>query len=363
VTVGSQVEAVGYPGGGEYSPSLESSTIRLMRANENSIKAVEVQASGMIVDKGGFSGSPYDSRLVQVSGKLEQTILGAEEYVLFLHDGGTVYTARLPKSAGDGGIPAVGSVVKVTGVCATRVDSDHEARSFRILLRSPADIVVVSGAPWWSASHAKPVVAVLLIAICLLAIWLLVVRREGRLRQLALVDPLTGLYNRRGFVLLAEHQMKSVLRNRSSLMLFYIDVNDFKTINDTLGHKQGDIALQTVAGSLRECFRKSDLIARLGGDEFAVSAVDASPDSGPMLEDRLNRIVEQGNMRDGRRFELSLSTGVLIRGELGVDEEFEELLAEADDLMYEKKRAHKGHTSDSSETGEVREESRAHVRF
>jgi diguanylate cyclase (GGDEF)-like protein len=341
VGIGMPVEAVGYPGGGDYSPSLESSTYREVPSAGQTIAPAETKAAEMIVEKDGFSGSPYDSRLVRLEGRLEQVIPGVEEHVLFLREGETVFTARLPKRTGGSGIPPVGSTIKVTGVCATRVDSGHEARSFRILMRSAADIVVLKRAPWWSANHAKPVVGALVIAILLLLAWLLVQRREGRLRQLALTDALTGLYNRRGFVLLAQHQMNSVLRKKASLLLCYIDVDDFKSINDTLGHKQGDLALQAVAGVLRDCFRKADLIARLGGDEFAVSAMDDSPTSGQLLEERLGRMMQQWNQKDGRLFDLSLSVGTLVwTGDNGAVD-FKELLAKADLAMYERKRVKK----------------------
>jgi diguanylate cyclase (GGDEF)-like protein len=339
--VGMEVEAVGYPGGGEYSPSLESSTYREVKSKPELIEPVSVSASQMIVEKEGFSGSPYDAQLVRMQGTLRQAILGTEDYVLFVQDAGQTYTVRLPKSEGTEGIPPVGSRIQVTGVCYTRVDSGHEARAFRVLLRSIDDIVVLERAPWWSASHAKLVVVALLIIVVLLAIWVWISRREGSLRQLALTDPLTGLYNRRGFVLLAEHQMKAVIRKRASLLLFYIDLNDFKIINDTLGHKQGDVALQAVASALRECFRKADLLARLGGDEFAVSAVDASPSSSGLLEERLDRLIQQWNMKEGTPFQLSLSIGVLVWDDLESGEDFDALLARADALMYKKKRARK----------------------
>ena len=280
VKVGMEVEAVGYPGGGDYSPSLESSVLRAVKSKAEEITPVDVSTAQMIVEKDGFSGSPYDARLVRMKGILRQAIPGSEEYVLFVDDQGATFTVWLPKSEGTQGIPPVGSSVQVTGICFTRVDSGHEARAFRLLLRTDDDIVVLKRAPWWSASHATLVVAVLLVVVLLLLISLWVTRREARLREFALTDSLTGLYNRRGFVLLAEHQMKSVIRNRTSLLLFYIDVNDFKTINDTLGHKQGDVALQVVASALRECFRKTDLVA----EGFAA---DAEVDDGLIGEAHL----------------------------------------------------------------------------
>jgi diguanylate cyclase (GGDEF)-like protein len=341
IRVGMELDAVGYAGEGEYSPSLESGTFRAVRSNPTEVKPVDVSASQMIVDKDGFSASPYDGRLVRMRGILRQAIPGSEEYVLFLEDAGATFTVWLPKSEGTSKIPEVGSLIQVTGICFTRVDSGHEARAFRLLLRTGDDVVVLANAPWWSATHAILVVAVLLVVVLLLTIWLWITHREAGLRQLALTDGLTGLYNRRGFVLLAEHQMKMVVRNRSSLLLFYIDVDNFKEINDSLGHKQGDLALEVVAWALRECFRKTDLIARLGGDEFAVSAVDALPSSSRLLEERLDRAIQQWNRKEGARFQLSLSVGVLVWDDFESGDDFETLLARADAAMYAKKRAGK----------------------
>src|SRR5882757_688544 len=127
--------------------------------------------------------------------------------------------------------------------------------------------------------------------------WLAIVRRQASLRALTVTDPLTGLYNRRGFLLLAEHQWQLSLRKKTAFLLFYIDVDRFKEINDSLGHKVGDLAIQAVAAVLRECFRKTDIIGRLGGDEFAVVAVDACLETRAMFEQRLARLVQQNNQK------------------------------------------------------------------
>jgi diguanylate cyclase (GGDEF)-like protein len=346
--VGTEVEAVGYPGSGGYSPSLEDSIFRVIDMKASAVSPLIVPASRMIVEKDGFSASPYDSRLVRLKGWVEQAIPGVDEEVLILRDGTSVFTARLPKSAGDTGIPPAGSMVEVTGICATRVDGGHEARSFRILLRSAADIVVLRGAPWWNAARVRAMAAVLFVVVLLLAVWLAILRRESRLRRMALTDPLTGLYNRRGFVLLAEHQRQLALRNKTASLLFFIDINDFKSINDTLGHKEGDAALQAVAAALRECFRKTDLIGRFGGDEFVVFAVDAAANAGEDLEQRLAAIVEQSNQRQGRKFRLVLSVGLLLCDVASSGADFEELLARADARMYEKKRGTKGRAHENA---------------
>jgi len=154
-------------------------------------------------------------------------------------------------------------------------------------------------------------------------------------------DSLTGLYNRRGFLLLASQEWNLARRRKLSLLLFYIDLNKFKQINDVWGHKEGDIALQTVAGLLRETFRSTDIIGRLGGDEFAVVAIDASAPFRMVMEERLAKTVQQSNEKSGKRFQISLSVGVLTCDSSLRELPIEDLLGKADALMYQLKRSRK----------------------
>lgn len=89
-------------------------------------------------------------------------------------------------------------------------------------------------------THARWAVVVLVVLLLLLSGWLVIVRREHGLRLLTVTDSLSGLYNRRGFFMLAERQWQSALRNRESILLFYLDIDRFKEINDAHGHKEGD---------------------------------------------------------------------------------------------------------------------------
>ncbi len=89
-----------------------------------------------------------------------------------------------------------------------------------------------------------------------------------QVQQLAITDPLTALSNRRGFSMLANQRITLANRMKSTLALFYIDVDDFKSINDNHGHKVGDDVLVSVARAMEACVRKSDVIGRMGGDEF-----------------------------------------------------------------------------------------------
>ena len=160
---------------------------------------------------------------------------------------------------------------------------------------------------------------------------------EEALRTLALVDELTGLYNRRGFITLAERQLVLARRKHDSLLLIAADVDDLKGINDRFGHSVGDQALVGAATVLRQTYREADIIARLGGDEFTVFPLEASSASAPMLLERLHTNLRKWNERHQREFYLSMSTGTaLLEGELSKD--VKQLLAEADGQLYQQKR-------------------------
>ena len=160
---------------------------------------------------------------------------------------------------------------------------------------------------------------------------------EEALRTLALVDDLTGLYNRRGFVTLAERQLSVARRKRQPLVLIAADVDDLKGINDRFGHATGDQALVAAAGILKQTYREADIVARLGGDEFTVFPLEAASDSTSMLVDRLQANIKKFNERSQREFTLAMSTGVaLLEGELSKD--VQQLLSEADSQLYQQKR-------------------------
>ena len=90
-----------------------------------------------------------------------------------------------------------------------------------------------------------------------------------------MTDELTGLYNRRGFFNVAEQQIRLAFRMKKELLLFFIDLDHFKKINDEYGHRAGDQALVDLTGILKATFRDSDILGRVGGDEFVVMAFEA----------------------------------------------------------------------------------------
>lgn len=162
-------------------------------------------------------------------------------------------------------------------------------------------------------------------------------RLLSALRSLSLIDDLTGLYNRRGFADLGEQYLKLARRSSRGVTVVFLDLDRFKTINDSLGHHVGDRALMRVADILRDTFRRSDIIGRLGGDEFAVLALEASGESADLLVERLRERVREFNQASREPYQLAVSVGMARHdGEMRV--RLEDLLAEADNAMYEEKR-------------------------
>lgn len=165
-------------------------------------------------------------------------------------------------------------------------------------------------------------------------------KTNERLRNLSLTDELTGLNNRRGFMILANGLLKFSRRAKHPLCLLYIDMDSLKKINDTFGHAHGDIALTHFSHILTRTFRESDVIARMGGDEFAVLTIDATEGSLKAIQARLQSNVDTHNLESGRGYALSFSLGI-IRVDLESTYTVDALLAQADDAMYAHKKRKK----------------------
>jgi diguanylate cyclase (GGDEF)-like protein/PAS domain S-box-containing protein len=157
---------------------------------------------------------------------------------------------------------------------------------------------------------------------------------EEALKAMSLVDDLTGLYNRRGFLTLAEQEIKVAIRLKRRAVLIFADLDGMKEINDTYGHLEGDQALINIAGVLKETFREPDILARIGGDEFVILAIEGAMESGSeVITGRLRKNLDAFNSKINRPYSLSLSMGVV-----GFDPDrsgqIETLLAQADAQMY-----------------------------
>jgi diguanylate cyclase (GGDEF)-like protein len=172
---------------------------------------------------------------------------------------------------------------------------------------------------------------------------------DRELRHLALTDDLTCLYNRRGFFAAATQQLKMAHRNAQQLLLFFCDVNNLKKINDSFGHREGDLALIRAADALEQTFRDSDILARNGGDEFIVLAAVASGQRQETILRRLEKYLKMSSASE-KRYELSLSVGVA-RFDPKRVVSLGELMSQADQAMYEQKRSRSSSCLSNPRTG------------
>jgi diguanylate cyclase (GGDEF)-like protein len=163
---------------------------------------------------------------------------------------------------------------------------------------------------------------------------------EEKLRTLALTDALTGLYNRRGFFTLAEQQLKLADRQQKGMILISADLDNLKRINDSMGHQEGDEVLIVTARILRQTFRESDIIARIGGDEFVILGNENPEADFETLVSRLETNINSYNQTTNTNNKLSLSFG-MSRYSPGSHRSVDELLSEADRLMYANKNQKK----------------------
>jgi diguanylate cyclase (GGDEF)-like protein len=157
------------------------------------------------------------------------------------------------------------------------------------------------------------------------------------LRSMALTDDLTTLYNRRGFLRAGTRLLSALSRDKRRALLFYIDVDGLKSINDSAGHAAGDSMLTRTAQVLRAVFRDNDVLGRLGGDEFAALVPATDPNAWKFILHRLQDAVAADNLSRAEST-LSLSVG-FARFNPGKQSSISDLLRKADMAMYENRLA------------------------
>mgnify|MGYP000647940802 CR=1 FL=1 len=160
---------------------------------------------------------------------------------------------------------------------------------------------------------------------------------EQRLRKLANFDSLTGLPNRTVFNDRLEHALHKAQRNSGTLAVFFLDLDHFKNINDSLGHKAGDILLCEVANRLKSCVREGDTVARLGGDEFTVILEEVrSAKYVAKVADKILEAISLSYLLDSTEVNISPSIGISLYPSDGRDVDL--LLRNADAAMYHAKK-------------------------
>lgn len=163
---------------------------------------------------------------------------------------------------------------------------------------------------------------------------------NAKLEELSIIDDLTGLLNRRGFLTAAEQYYKDCLRSRNSFVLAYADLNGLKGINDTFGHNVGDEAICATAKLLKQSFREVDLFSRQGGDEFTILLKNMKSEVEFQFSlSRLNENINNYNKTSEKPFSISLSIGwARFDPENSSDVNIEQLMKEADACMYRNKK-------------------------
>ena len=159
---------------------------------------------------------------------------------------------------------------------------------------------------------------------------------EKHLRQLAMTDDLTGLLNRRGFLVNGSRLLRDAVEQGKGAAVFYVDIDGLKAINDDHGHDAGSTLIVAAAEAMKNSFRAADVLARIGGDEF-VALVIVPPDNIATISKRLKWHVDKFNTGSALPYSLSMSIGVS-RLDPGTSTTLEGLVNEADMAMYRQKR-------------------------
>jgi diguanylate cyclase (GGDEF)-like protein len=306
----------------------------------------------------------HDSELIVIEGQLIGRNQASHDTSLMLSTGNVLFTAILPQSLkgteSDGW--ENGSKLRITGICSKSLNAESSAvgegiaeeegftvaRSFRVLMRTPGDIVVLQRASWWTPAHALLVLALVLTCTLVVLAWVIVLSKrvvrqtdllresEERFRHMALHDALTGLATR----LLLDDRLTAALesakRHQSGLALLMVDLDKFKEINDTFGHQAGDEVLRVTADRLIHTVRLSDTVARIGGDEFVVLLIDLhNPQMAERIAANIVTALALPIPFEGLKLTASVSVGLCTTtaGEMDADE----LLKNVDEALYRAK--------------------------
>ena len=164
-------------------------------------------------------------------------------------------------------------------------------------------------------------------------------KAEEKLRTLAITDPLTGLFNRRHFFILAKKYFQQAQRTRDPLSALMIDIDRFKSVNDSLGHAAGDQVLKEIADLLTKSFRSGDVLSRFGGEEFVVLMSDTPQEIARSRAERLCQTVSTYQfLHGGKPVSLTISVGVATLN-FKMEQTIDNLIDHADQALYKAKQA------------------------
>lgn len=159
------------------------------------------------------------------------------------------------------------------------------------------------------------------------------VEREFSAVQMATLDELTAISNRRGFMMLAQHSLHICVRQKLPASLVFMDLDKFKPINDRFGHAEGDRALTAFAGQMKNACRESDIFGRLGGDEFALLLINTSKKLAEDVVSKLRQALVKNNQEAKRGYDILFSHGI-VEYDPEKHHTIDDMLADGDSLMY-----------------------------
>jgi diguanylate cyclase (GGDEF)-like protein len=350
VAEGDDVDVVGFVAAENSSPTLTDAVFRRI-SSDMPLAAVPITTEQALLGK-------FDSELIQIDGQLIGRDMEASDFALLISTRGGIFTAIVSKKMA--GLQAdtwkVGSTLRVTGICSDQLDAQKSAigegmavpKSFRVLMRSPRDVVILIKPSWWTPAHALVILAFVLAGTLLALGWVIVLRKhveqqaillresEQRFRHMALHDALTGLATR----LLLQDRLNTAVetakRHRRGLALLMVDLDKFKEINDTFGHHIGDEVLRVTALRLLEAVRKTDTVARMGGDEFVVLLPEINdPQAAELIAAKIVEAMAVPMLIEGCEVLASVSVGLCTA--FAAEFEAEALLKNADAALYQAK--------------------------
>ena len=351
VPVGTVVDVLGFLSlNGGYRPTLKNAQYRAS-------STIVPVAAAQVTPSQALSGS-RDSELIEIEGELIGSESATGDPTLILSAGNSIYPVLLPPGSKDPLLARlrIGSKLRLTGICSVQVDSQMTLRgegsavikSFHVRLRSPADLIILRTPSFWTASRILLllllVVAITFAVLC----WVIILRRrveqqtsliresEERFRHLAHHDALTGLPTRTLLHDRLQGALERSRRFRTSVALLMLDLDEFKQINDSLGHDAGDQTLRVTARRILSVIRSTDTVARMGGDEFVVLLSDVNDIA--IVEEVARKLVATLSVpiRIGDR-EVPVSASVGVHAVSNGDTNADALLKSADAAMYHAK--------------------------
>jgi diguanylate cyclase (GGDEF)-like protein len=185
------------------------------------------------------------------------------------------------------------------------------------------------------ASIASPILITPILSWWFIGLLLRIRELEKQMRELADIDGLTGLYNRNAFLIAFESLLHFAQRNQMNMIIMFIDIDNFKSINDTYGHDAGDAVLRKFSTFLKESLRDSDIVGRVGGDEFIISLPNTDHEGGLKIAELIREGITKLSIPTKSGLEISITISIGISMYSFTDEiDVSQIIKNADTAMY-----------------------------